>query len=180
MRSFTKTYLAVIIAIAAIFISGCASLEKQRFKAEKFYRQNPKELAAICATNFPPKYTPGKEVEQPRDTVYMPGDSIPCPPVVNPQTGKTETPKVQCPPSQKIYIPSLRVDTVQDPAMLAQIENQRYQIGALRLDLDKAVDKRQEAEKSQKEAENKTASKQWIIYGLLAAVAFLLFRLFKK
>ena len=57
---------------------GCAT---RREKAITYMNDNPDDLAALCASNFPPKieYKPGKTIHT-SDTVYTEGEKIPCPP----------------------------------------------------------------------------------------------------
>lgn len=68
-----------LIAITlALLCVGCAT---RREKAITYMNDNPEDLAALCASNFPPKieYKPGKTIHT-SDTVYTEGEKVPCPP----------------------------------------------------------------------------------------------------
>lgn len=145
-------------------MAGCVSVQKQRNRAEQFYREHPEELAAKCASNFPPTYKEGKTITLPGDTVYLKGDSVKCPDVVNPATGeKTSGVKLKCPDSKTIYIPQLRVDTVESTALLARVEEQRQKLANKTAELKVSDDKLNEALKTAK-------NRLWALIGLGVAV----------
>jgi hypothetical protein len=171
------------LLLAGLFLTlaGCASLEKQRNRAEKFYKAHPEELAEKCAQNYPPTYKPGKEVEQGRDTVYLPGDSVPCPQVTDPQTGKVTTPKVKCPDSKTIYIPKLRVDTVESTALLARLEKQRQDIADLRADIKTANKDKDNANTERDKARGTAKNRLWVIIGLIVGIAgYIGFKIYRR
>lgn len=166
-------YVAIALTVMA-FMFSCVSVKKQRFRAESFYREHPEELAVICATNFPPTYKQGKEIELRRDTVYMPGDTVECPPVVDKQTGKvTPGAKIPCKPGKTIYIPRIRVDTTESPALLAKNAALKQENADLRASL-------KERDKSLKAAEGTAKDRLWTIVGLGAALIVAAIVIIKK
>lgn len=67
-----------LILILVILISSCASL---RERSITYMNDNPNELAKLAAIHFKPvvEYRAGETIHV-RDTQYVEGDSIPCPP----------------------------------------------------------------------------------------------------
>lgn len=154
----------LITAAVAIVMAGCVSTQKQRSRAEQFYREHPEELAEKCATNFPPTYKEGKTITLPGDTVFIKGDSVKCPDVVNPVTGeKKPGVKIKCPDSKTIYIPTLRVDTVESTALLARVEQQRQQLA------DKSA-KLKQTEQNLSDALKTAKNRSWAIIALAGAI----------
>lgn len=155
---------AIALTVMACFVS-CVSVKKQRSRAEEFYRAHPEELAAKCANNFPPTYKPGKTVDLKPDTVYVKGDSVQCPPPkINPTTGQNYPPqKVACPPGKTIYLPQLRVDTVESTALLARAADLQQQNANLRADVT-------EKAKTIVEAKSMATSRLWTIVAMGAAL----------
>ncbi len=92
----------IITVVSLLLLAGCTT---QR-KAEKWYRGNPVELAKLCldcfGDNSTPVYVKGRTDTIPGETIYIKGDSIPCP-----DGTKIKAPdvKVPCPPATQ------RVDT---------------------------------------------------------------------
>lgn len=75
------------------------------------YLVNKGELSKACAIYFPPKieYKPGKTITK-RDTLTIPGDSVPCPPVI--QGKDTIYQKIKCPDSKRYTDTVFRTDTI--------------------------------------------------------------------
>lgn len=127
-----KILLAPLLLTAFLFY--CKSVEKQRYKARQFYRENPGELAADCAEKFPPviEYRPGKTVFTPGDTVRIPGDSVQCPdiPATNDRPARPGV-KMKCPETKIITNTITRIDTVtiENTAAAASL---RYQLDTTR------------------------------------------------
>lgn len=67
-----------LILILAILCASCATL---REKSITYMNDNPDELAKLAAIHFKPtvEYRKGETIHT-RDTQYVEGDSIPCPP----------------------------------------------------------------------------------------------------
>lgn len=93
---------AGILFVFLLLLGGCLTTEK----ATRYLEKNG-ELARIAAERYPPKieYRPGATVVT-SDTITVPGDSIPCPPVI--QGRDTIIKKVKC-PDQKIIRDTLRI-----------------------------------------------------------------------
>lgn len=94
--------LWLLMLVFAWFLPGCSG--KKGY--EKYKRNHPEVLAKYCAEKFPPviRFLPGKTDTIPGDTIFVKGDSIPCP-----DGTKVKAPDkpAYCPPSYR------RVDTVQ-------------------------------------------------------------------
>lgn len=142
----------ILILAVTIVAAGCVSTKKQRERAHEFFREYPEELAELCADRFPPEivYRPGETIIK-REPVIVPGDSIPCPDIVNPDTGKTETPKVKCPDCKGEIIEIVRVDTMM-VADKAREEQYRLEGERLRADL---YDTTRDLEESRRKAKNR-------------------------
>lgn len=154
----------LLLAASLTVVASCASVQKQRMRAEKFYNEHPAELAEKCASNFPPTYKQGKEQERGRDTVYLPGDTLQCPPIINPTTGESHPGKTKtCPPGKIVYVDNVRVDTVESTALLAKLAALQLRNMKLTDDLDKTT-------KEKKEAIRTAEKRQLVNWGLLAVV----------
>lgn len=154
------------MAAAVLILGGCASVKKQRSRAHEFFREHPAELAELCGDKFPPRveYRPGKtETLIHRDTVTTPGDSIPCPETVNPETGEKYIPKVKCPDTRLITERWLRTDSLLQASTAREeqyrLESERH----ARL----ATTERVLREQADKRAKNRG----WALGGVLAAIA---------
>src|SRR5699024_8837596 len=93
----------------------------------------------MCADKFPPKveYRPGKtDTLISTDTLIIKGDSIPCPEVVDKETGETYTPYVKCPDVEQITKRYLRVDSL---LQVSTAREEQYRLNAERLKIDFAV-----------------------------------------
>lgn len=154
------------MAAAVLILGGCASVKKQRSRAQEFFREHPAELAELCADKFPPRieYRPGKtETLIHRDTVTTPGDSIPCPETVNPETGEKYIPKVKCPDTQLITERWLRTDSL---LQASTAREEQYRLESERHARSAATERvlREQAEKTSR-------NRGWALGGVLAAIA---------
>jgi|GEM_PF-1812749 len=156
MKRTLFTLLSILLLTAS-----CVTVKKQRSRAHDFFREHPEELAELCADRFPPeiRYKPGVPIIK-RDTVTVPGDSIPCPEIINPDTGQKETPKVKCPDCKSIHESQSRVDTVYLPNT-AREEQLRLKADRLQAERDLAILK-------EEEASNKARKRFWYIVALVA------------
>lgn len=155
--------LALLIATAS-----CVSVKKQRTRAHEFFREHPEELAELCADRFPPsiEYKPGVPIIQ-RDTVTVPGDSIPCPEVINPDTGQKETPKVKCPDCKSVIEYQTRTDTV-FVANTAREEQLRLKADRLQAERDLAILR-------EEDATAKAKKRFWTIVAIIALIGIYTF-----
>lgn len=150
-------------------MAGCVSVQKQRNRAETFYKLHPEELTARCAEKFvspSPIYIKGKDSIR-IDTVTVAGDSVKCPDVINPDTGeKSPGVKLKCPDSKTITKYKDRVDTLKivPPEMLALIEQQEIEIKQNGTDLSNSKDETKDALKT-------AANRLWVIIGLSVLIA---------
>jgi hypothetical protein len=154
----------LLLLIVCVLLTGCASVNKQRFRAEQFYKEHPNELAEKCATNFPPTYKEGKTITLPSDTVYVKGDSVKCPDIINKTTGEViKGGKAKCPDSKTIYVPQLRVDTIESTATLAKVADLTYKLSEKSNELIITQDKLNDALKTAK-------NRLWYLIGLIIII----------
>ncbi len=130
MSNFRFRVLLVALTLIISCMFSCVTrYERQKIKAEKFYSENPKDLAKICADNYPVKETIRKGKDSLiTDTVFR-TDSVFVERIVN---GKTEYVKIPCPTNKTINRYIYRTDTV-------KIEN-TAKISSLSNDLNKVRD----------------------------------------
>jgi hypothetical protein len=155
-----KNNVIYLLAIAiAVILSGCATFEKQKSRAELFYRTYPNELAPICADAFPVKQImlPGKAVVT-HDTTIIPGPQLKCPPDA---AGKTTT--LNCPPNKTIRDAIYKTDTMvlENTARVDQYRQELLTCGT--------TTEAQEKQIEQLKAES--IKKLWWIIGLSVALA---------
>lgn len=112
-----------IILLLALSLASCATKKK----AEKYYRNNPLELAKICSETYPPKveYRPGKPIVS-SDTVVV-RDSVLVEIEVDCPDGTVV--KADCPPAEKIYVNN--IVTVTDTAYVINTARVEYLEGTL-------------------------------------------------
>lgn len=107
-------------------LAGCISEKRKRHRAEDYYRNNPNELALKCADQFvvQKEYVKGETVVQ-ESVIYVPADSVVCPP-------SEKVVKVKCPDAKIITKNSVRVDTlkVENTAKVSALsfENNQLQV----------------------------------------------------
>jgi len=108
--------------LAALLLTGCMTTEKAtNYLVEKG------RLPEICADKYPPKieYKPGKLFTW-RDTMYLPGDSVPCPDQI---IGR-DTVRVfaKCPPSLVIRDTTYQRDTI-TIENTARVQDLQFKLG---------------------------------------------------
>lgn len=105
-----KTKLTILLSLVFMLILnlGCNLQQKREDRAYRFFREHPAKLAELCANEYPPKdsISPGKEILI-TDTLKVPGDSIPCPPV----PGQKPV-FVKCPEQKTITNTRTKTDTI--------------------------------------------------------------------
>jgi hypothetical protein len=176
MEHFKK--LMGLLLLVALFAS-CATTSKQRGKALNFFAEHPEELATLCSNTYPVTAKQGKDSVR-IDTVYSPGEVIPCPPAdtVKGKNGKDSIiPKsVTCPPAKTITIEHSRVDTVPD---VAKIEALQAKINDLTGQLAASKAETKIAKEGQENAEKTASTRLWLFIaagGVVAAGAVLKFK----
>lgn len=110
------------LIIACLLLCSCMTEQKATD-----YLVSRNKLAGICNKVYPAKsiYLPGTAITV-RDTSFLPGDSVPCPPTT---TGKETIIKwVKCPDQIIIRDTTTRVDTFYDPNIRA-IQEYQFQLG---------------------------------------------------
>lgn len=138
-----KNILVYLLLFSAVMllINGCMSEKKA-----VGYLQKTGQLPRVCADLYPPVVIMGEPIRK-SDTVYTPGETIPCPPAkIDTVTGEPEIVYVKCPPSKIVTDSITQHDTVVD---IARITAQRIEIDSLRIVL--AVSKAEE-NKARKQA----------------------------
>jgi hypothetical protein len=112
---------SLILIVGSILLFGCVGQKG----AIKYYLKHNDQLSELCAAKFPilERISPGKPV-QTIDTLYLPGVTIPCPEVTNPNTGEKSTPMVKCPDQKVIHDKTTIRDTVykENTAKLAALK----------------------------------------------------------
>jgi len=159
---------SLLIIALLIATASCVSVKKQRSRAHDFFREHPEELARLCADRFPPMpvYKPGETIIE-RDTVTIPGDSIPCPEMINPDTGQKERPMVKCPDCQSIRESESRIDTMYLPNTAREAE--------LRLKADRLQAERDLLALREQDAKDKAKKRFWYIIALIALIGIYTF-----
>lgn len=96
----------VIILLSLLFL-GCASVEKQHFKATQFFLSNNGKLAELCASEFPSetKYIKGDEVVKYDTIINHIEVFVDCP----------DGTKVKCPENKTVYKTIYQTDTIVKP-----------------------------------------------------------------
>ena len=156
--------MRLLLLILFVLLTGCSSVNKQRFRAEQFYKEHPNELAEKCATNFPPTYKEGKTITLPSDTVYVKGDSVKCPDIINKTTGEViKGGKAKCPDAKTITITKFRVDTIESTATLAKVADLTYKLSEKSNELIITQDKLNDALKTAK-------NRLWYLIGLIIII----------
>lgn len=160
----------IVLLLILALISGCkVGYEKQKIRAEKFYLENPNDLALQCASKYPPKteYVKGETIVR-SDTVVR-NDTVV---VTIYKEGKVEYIKVPCPTCKEItkYVNQTDTVKVEDEAKLALLRNDNTKL-AQSLDNEKKVSEK---------ALNSRNTWMWISIGIgvafLGTVAFLVLR----
>lgn len=152
---------------------GCISEKKARFNVEQFYKEHPQELAQTCAEKFPPisQYIQGFAITK-KDTVIQKTIMVDCPETNNPVNNQKYIPKVPCPESKKIYISSIRVDTL-------KIEN-IARIEQYRLEEEQTSKRLFLIEQYLKDYQNIAKDRLYIIVALSTLLGFSVINRFKK
>ncbi|MFN8406768.1 MAG: hypothetical protein U0X71_04735 [Sphingobacteriaceae bacterium] len=108
--------------IYVLLLSSCASQQKQADRAYRFFRQNPTNLAKLCADQYPVKeqWIAGKEIIQ-IDTIRLADEKVPCPTL-----GNQKTAFIRCPGAKTIVQKIHRTDTLfrENTARITDISNQ--------------------------------------------------------
>lgn len=155
----------IMFGVIAMMLASCATYEKKLNKFQLFALNHPAELAKLCADKFQVKEItkPGRIDTVPGKTVYLPGDSIPCP-----DGTKVKSPdkKVQCPPSTICTPDTIRMeDTAKLFLMAADRDKYKDSLNVMKGKLE-AVKKI-------------SSSRLWIIIGVAGAIALAIFSKFK-
>lgn len=134
----------IILVSALLSMIGCSTLRKDMKNMAVIETRHPQLLADKCALIYPikevVKYTQG-ETKTVTDTVEVPGESIPCPEVIN-QKGDTIREFVKCPPAKTITKTIIRVDTITTTQeQTAKIASQELQIKDLNGKLASTLEK---------------------------------------
>lgn len=123
MRNLKTITALILIALTSLGCNAEKVFQKKKEKAATFMLQNKPVLAELCSEEFPVKETEVIEGETivVVEKEYIPGEIIPCPE----PTSDNPKPSVQCPPCEKEYIKTYRVDTikVRDYAKEYTLEN---------------------------------------------------------
>ena len=126
--------IVLIITVVAL-LSGCMSERKRADIFHRYARENPIELAEICADEFPVKTitTKGKtDTVTMRDTLRV---KVPVP-----VPGGTDTLWADCPPAEHVYHYINRTDTImqENTAMIAALQGKLADVGT-ELAVEKAM-----------------------------------------
>lgn len=162
----------ILILFAFVFI-GCASHDKQHYKAQKFYNENKPLLADICALNFPnnPIYIPGKEIVK-YDTVNKDVFvEVDCDTV----KGKVAVKEV----IKYLNKTITKTDTIKTPD-LAEEGRLRTQINKLEANNILLTKEKESTLKELKESEKEISSLKWQRMGLIMLCFILGVIIFKK
>ena len=160
----------IVLLLILALISGCkVGYEKQKIRAEKFYLENPNDLALQCVSKYPPKteYVKGETVVK-SDTVVR-NDTVT---VTIYKEGKVEYIKVPCPSCKEVTKYVDRTDTVkiEDEAKLALLRN----------DNTKLAQSLENEKKASEKALNSKKTWMWIAISggvlLIGFVALLIYR----
>lgn len=108
-----------ILLLLLLLLSGCMTERKRADVFHRYARENPTELAELCADKFPPKVATIKgktDTVTKRDTVKV---KVPVP-----MPGGTDTLWADCPPSETIYRYINRTDTImqENTALIAELQ----------------------------------------------------------
>lgn len=110
-------YIGIILVL--VWLTGCVSLDKAK---ERLLRDR-REAAEFCADNFPPKISTETKTDTITKIEEVPGPTVNCPDTINPTTGKTYTPTVQCPPCKQEtkYVNTTTTNTVENTARVEEL-----------------------------------------------------------
>ena len=154
-------YSILPLLVALTLLSGCMTQKKRADLFHRYARENPTELAELCADEFPVKVvtTKGKtDTVTVRDTLRV---KVPVP-----VPGGTDTLWADCPPAEHVYHYINRTDTImqENTAMIAELQGKLAEANT-ELAVEKAL-----RSSSDKQARNRL---YWIIglgIGLVASV----------
>ena len=112
-------YSILPLLVALTLLSGCMTQKKRADLFHRYARENPTELAELCADEFPVKVvtTKGKtDTVTVRDTLRV---KVPVP-----VPGGTDTLWADCPPAEQVYHYINRTDTImqENTAMIAALQ----------------------------------------------------------
>src|SRR5690606_42162123 len=110
--------IVLIITIVAM-LSGCMTERKRADVFHRYARENPTELAELCADKYPPKVTTVKgktDTVTKRDTLRV---RVPVP-----VPGGADTVWADCPPAEHVYHYINRTDTImqENTALIAELQ----------------------------------------------------------
>ena len=151
----------VLIITVVVLLNGCMTERKRADIFHRYARENPIDLAELCADEFPVKTitTKGKtDTVTMRDTLRV---KVPVP-----VPGGTDTLWADCPPAEHVYHYINRTDTImqENTAMIAELQGKLAEANT-ELAVEKAL-----RSSSDKQARNML---YWIIglgIGLVASV----------
>lgn len=109
----------LILLLLVLLLSGCMTERKRADIFHRYARENPTELAELCADKYPPKITTIKgktDTVTKRDTVKV---KVPVP-----VPGGTDTLWADCPPAQVVEHYINRTDTImqENTALIAELQ----------------------------------------------------------
>lgn len=109
----------ISLSLAALMLASCVTERKRADLFHRYARENPTELAELCADEFPPKIT---TVKGKTDTVTKRDTLRVRVPVKIP--GRTDTLWADCPPSETVYRYINRTDTImqENTALIAELQ----------------------------------------------------------
>src|SRR5690606_11525329 len=118
--------LLISLSLAAFMLASCMTERKRADVFHRYARENPIDLAELCADEFPVKVvtTKGKT-----DTVTVRDTSRVKVPV--PMPGGTDTLWADCPPAEHVYHYINRTDTImqENTAMIAALQGKLADVG---------------------------------------------------
>lgn len=118
-----RILLIGLTLLTACLFSCVTRYERQKIKAEKFYSENPKDLAKKCADEFPVKETFIKGADKIISDTVLRNDTVFVERIID---GKTEYVKIPCPVNKTITNTVIRIDTVkiENSAKIVSLSNE--------------------------------------------------------
>lgn len=146
----------LVVLFTVLLLVSCKSFDKEHFKARNFYEKNKKELANLCAAEFP------------SETKYIKGDTIVVVKEIKSEPFFVDCPdgsKAKCPESKTVYKTIYQTDTIVKPNTAFE-DKQRYKINDLESDNTLLIKENETLKNDLKQAEKESSKKDWIIGGL--------------
>lgn len=117
--------LLISLSLAAFMLASCMTERKRADIFHRYARENPIDLAELCADKYPPKVT---TVKGKTDTVTKRDTLRVRVPVV---TKQLDTVWADCPPAEHVYHYINRTDTImqENTAMIAALQGKLADVG---------------------------------------------------